>query len=242
MGALMDDDLYVAEIEIPDAVRVVGSLLTAAIVASSVLIVLLAADDGAAAGPLAPTLVALAGVPWVIEALRPFRSRLLFCSWALGPIAIVGANAWLRGADLGSSLAYQILEFPVLVLAVVQTFFSPRRALLSSVGSAYGVVLMLSLLSAARRPDLDVGAVVITQMAFAFAVGGAVAVRYAAVASARVRQAREALARQAVADERRRVAQDVHDVIAHTLSVTMLHITAARLAVVASAPEKAQEA
>ena len=39
-----------------------------------------------------------------------------------------------------------------------------------------------------------------------------------------------ALAEHAVTDERRRIAREVHDVIAHSLSVTLLHVTAARRA------------
>lgn len=38
------------------------------------------------------------------------------------------------------------------------------------------------------------------------------------------------LAAKAAADERSRIAREVHDVIAHSLSVTMLHVTAARMA------------
>jgi signal transduction histidine kinase len=38
------------------------------------------------------------------------------------------------------------------------------------------------------------------------------------------------LAAHAVADERRRIAREVHDVIAHSLSVTLLHVTGARRA------------
>jgi signal transduction histidine kinase len=41
-------------------------------------------------------------------------------------------------------------------------------------------------------------------------------------------QAQSALAAHAAADERRRIAREVHDVIAHSLSVTLLHITGAR--------------
>ncbi len=41
-------------------------------------------------------------------------------------------------------------------------------------------------------------------------------------------QAQAALAEHAAADERRRIAREVHDVIAHSLSVTLLHVTAAR--------------
>lgn len=41
-------------------------------------------------------------------------------------------------------------------------------------------------------------------------------------------QAQTQLAEHAVADERRRIAREVHDVVAHSLSVTLLHTTAAR--------------
>jgi len=43
--------------------------------------------------------------------------------------------------------------------------------------------------------------------------------------------AQQELASQAARDERRRIAREVHDVVAHSLTVTMLHLTAARLAV-----------
>ena len=39
------------------------------------------------------------------------------------------------------------------------------------------------------------------------------------------------LREQGAADERRRIAREIHDVVAHSLTVTMLHVTAARLAV-----------
>jgi signal transduction histidine kinase len=46
----------------------------------------------------------------------------------------------------------------------------------------------------------------------------------------RLREAQEALAQQAALEERRRIAREVHDVVAHSLTVTMLHLGAARLA------------
>ena len=42
--------------------------------------------------------------------------------------------------------------------------------------------------------------------------------------------AQASLAEKAAADERSRIAREVHDVIAHSLSVTMLHVSAARMA------------
>ena len=46
-----------------------------------------------------------------------------------------------------------------------------------------------------------------------------------------LREAQEALAAGAAAEERARIAREVHDVIAHSLTVTLLHVQAARLAV-----------
>ncbi|BBZ72762.1 sensor histidine kinase [Mycobacterium paraseoulense] len=41
-------------------------------------------------------------------------------------------------------------------------------------------------------------------------------------------EAQKMLAQHAAADERRRIAREVHDVIAHSLSITLLHVTGAR--------------
>jgi signal transduction histidine kinase len=56
-----------------------------------------------------------------------------------------------------------------------------------------------------------------------------------------LRAAQADLATQAAAEERRRIAREVHDVIAHTLAVTMLHLTGARH-ILRRDPERASEA
>jgi signal transduction histidine kinase len=56
-----------------------------------------------------------------------------------------------------------------------------------------------------------------------------------------LRAAQAGLAERAAADERQRIAREIHDVIAHSLSVTALHITGARMAVRRD-PEEAEEA
>ena len=53
--------------------------------------------------------------------------------------------------------------------------------------------------------------------------------------------AHAALAEQAVVAERQRIAREIHDVVAHTLSVTMLYVTGARLAIRRD-PAEAEEA
>jgi signal transduction histidine kinase len=58
-----------------------------------------------------------------------------------------------------------------------------------------------------------------------------------------VRQLREAqagLAERARAEERNRIGRELHDVIAHTLTVTLLHISSARLAVEHDLPDAAR--
>jgi signal transduction histidine kinase len=58
---------------------------------------------------------------------------------------------------------------------------------------------------------------------------------------AELRAAQADLARQAAADERRRIAREVHDVIAHSLAITMLHLTGARH-ILQRHPQRAAEA
>jgi signal transduction histidine kinase len=57
-----------------------------------------------------------------------------------------------------------------------------------------------------------------------------------------LRLAQAGLAEKAAADERSRIAREVHDVIAHSMSVTMLHITAARMALEKHKPDEALDA
>jgi signal transduction histidine kinase len=56
-----------------------------------------------------------------------------------------------------------------------------------------------------------------------------------------LREAQAGLAQRAAAEERNRIAHDLHDVIGHALTVSLLHITSARLAL-AEDPDEAGEA
>lgn len=58
---------------------------------------------------------------------------------------------------------------------------------------------------------------------------------------AELRAAQADLARQAAAEERRRLAREVHDVVAHSLAITLLHVTGARRMVMRD-PQRAVEA
>jgi signal transduction histidine kinase len=73
----------------------------------------------------------------------------------------------------------------------------------------------------------------------AWAWGFAVREQYELIQELKAAQA--GLAERAAADERQRIAREIHDVIAHSLAVTMLHLTGARLALRRD-PEEAEEA
>jgi signal transduction histidine kinase len=67
-------------------------------------------------------------------------------------------------------------------------------------------------------------------IALAFAWVAGTWMQMQTVLATRLREAQAGLAENAAADERARIAREVHDVIAHSMSVTMLHLTAARMA------------
>jgi signal transduction histidine kinase len=64
-----------------------------------------------------------------------------------------------------------------------------------------------------------------------FSVGTGALVRHERQLTAQLRAAQAGLAERARAEERNRIALELHDIIAHTLTVSLLHVTSARLAV-----------
>ena len=67
-------------------------------------------------------------------------------------------------------------------------------------------------------------------MGFCFAGFGGFLIQTLGRKTAELKAAQGELAERSAAEERQRIAREIHDVIAHSMSVTMLHITAARMA------------
>jgi signal transduction histidine kinase len=65
-------------------------------------------------------------------------------------------------------------------------------------------------------------------------------IRYQLELVRQLREAQAGLAERARAEERNRIGRELHDVIAHTLTVTLLHISSARLAVEHDLPDAAR--
>lgn len=201
----------------------------------------------AAAGevvPLGVALIIVASLPWV----RWLRVGDEGPSWSfvvhsMAPIAALGIGYWFAPAiDPGSDLAYPLLAFPGLFL-VVLGLAAARDDMATGIGVASYVSYGGPLLTAwGVGQEVDGVAVVTWHVGFALSVVAGFAVRFSSNANAAVAAAREAMAWQAAAEERRQVAREVHDVIAHTLAVTMLHVTAARMAVQRSDLESTEAA
>jgi signal transduction histidine kinase len=110
--------------------------------------------------------------------------------------------------------------FQVLMVGSVGSLATLYGGLLAT-GSAAGV-----LLAASAMDRLDNVTLYLSFVAMGWLIGYLMRVQQ--LLMIKQTQAQAALAEHAAADERRRIAREVHDVIAHSLSVTLLHVTAAR--------------
>lgn len=226
-------------------VPLVGLCCTATVIVAA----LLGSDDGARnVDPAALALVALSATPWVLRlASRSYWSNphdvwnrpVNRVEVALVAVAALHIASWRGGVDLGSPVAYQLLLFPLLLVVVLQTVGQPRRVAAVVAAAGFGIQLLGINQWADRPSGFDWTGVVTQSIGFVFAVFAAIAVRQGVLG---IDKAKRALTEQAAADERRRIARDVHDVVAHSLTVTMLHMTAARMAISRGEPDAAVEA
>nr|WP_062331237.1 histidine kinase [Herbidospora sakaeratensis] len=175
-------------------------------------------------------LILVSAIPWGRWILKGDDGP----SWwfALAVLGPLGA-AVLTG--LGSPVASVLALAVGLLLVALNVGFAP-------VPLAAGVTALTYLLAVAAALGSPPVVWVALHLGFALTLAAAYAVRVSHESSRLVAQALEALALQRAADQRRIMAQDVHDVVGHTLAVTMLHLTAARMAIRREAAAEALEA
>lgn len=168
-------------------------------------------------------LIGMAVVPWVMEALGKPLSRPVFAAWVLLPLAVLNVG----GSRFGLVMAHDAqLSLMLVVLAAGQLAATTRPP-------ATYVYALLALLVPVGRFGLEPGFEewVFWAAGIFLAGGSGVVLRRQQVLLEQLRAAQVALADEATLQERRRIAREVHDVIAHSLTVSMLHLTAARMAV-----------
>ena len=150
-------------------------------------------------------------------------ATLLVLGWR--PVLLYATVATAGIAVLGNDMSSNIGWFTVCLLAAWCVLAGTRRE-----GLAYwaGAMLMFAAEWIWGRPDPGWGAWMAgTTLTVAFSL----LIRHDRDLLRRLRQAQAGLAEQARAQERNRIARELHDVIGHTLTISLLHVQSARLAV-----------
>jgi signal transduction histidine kinase len=208
-------------------------------------------------GLLAALLVALTVVPLFLEYSQccPRRSALALAlallytvpvAWRRrNPIATF-AIVWSAGVAASVALGSPVLPFAMLVVLYSVASHCERRISLPAGGITAVGMLIIQLLT--TRYALTPGDYVVDYVVFAAAwvLGDSVRIRRAYTASleekaALLQREREDRARRAVAEERERIARELHDVVAHSMSVMVVQAGAARR-VMEDQPKRAREA
>jgi signal transduction histidine kinase len=181
------------------------------------------------------------------------HAALLPPGWQLG-LALLAASPWLLklvGVDVPRLVCIAIVLGAVfgLLLDPVQGEMAPFFLILLIISlAASGSLVYLTLVtivSVGMLVGLELAGRYSQSFGWVLGFGISAAGGYAFWAQMRLleqqRAAQVGLAERAAANERQRIAREIHDVVAHSLAVTMLHLTGARLALRRD-PNEAEEA
>ncbi|HEX3668086.1 MAG TPA: histidine kinase [Acidimicrobiia bacterium] len=162
--------------------------------------------------------------------------------WQLG-LALLAASPWvleLLGVQIPKFVCVAIVVGAVfgLLLDPVQGEMAPFFLILLIVSLAASgslvYLILVTIASVGMLVGLELAGRYSQSFGWVLGFGISAAGGYAFWTQMRLleqqRVAQAGLAEQAAADERQRIAREIHDVIAHSLAVTMLHLTGARLA------------
>lgn len=171
-------------------------------------------DDRLVAIPVA-AVIALCPLAVFFGTGMGFNPVLMWATWTSAAAILLFATSTPIPYDFAPLLL-------VLTVGAVAALTSLGGGLLSAV-SALAVLLL-----AAALHRLNGFGLYVSVLGMGWLVGYLMHVQQQLHAAQHATQ--HALAEHAAADERRRIAREVHDVIAHSLSVTLLHVTGARRA------------
>jgi signal transduction histidine kinase len=146
-------------------------------------------------------------------------------AWQRRPLLVYAAVATGGIAVLGYGMSSNVGWFAVCLLGAWCGLIGGRRD-----GLVYwaAALALLGVEWLWFEPDPGWGA---WMAGVTLSVLAALLVRHESDLVSELRAARAGLAERAMAEERSRIARELHDVIAHTLTVSLLHVTSARLAI-----------
>lgn len=158
----------------------------------------------------------LASLPWAISFtfnVMLLETVALWLAWT-GAIALL---LFATSTPIEGDFAPVLLS---MLTGVVGSMTTLRGGLLAAALAA------ALLLTAAALGRVDTPALYLSFIGIGWLVGYLMRIQQQLLIEQQ--HAQQKLAEHAAADERRRIAREVHDVIAHSLSVTLLHVTGAR--------------
>ncbi len=169
-----------------------------------------------------------AGAAPVTAGLAGAATLLLSAATFFGPVRLLPVFAVLAAtatAVLAHADPSNISWFTVALLA---GWCALSAAPVVMLGYLFGALVLFLVEAVAGRPDPGwaawVGGTIFSVVGFTFG-------RRQRDLNAALREAQAGLAQRAQAEERNRIARELHDVIAHSLTVSLMHVTGARLAV-----------
>ncbi|RNM12508.1 sensor histidine kinase [Nocardioides pocheonensis] len=145
--------------------------------------------------------------------------------WWLEAASVVAATAWLLSDPVaGASTSTLTVDTAPALLALLTAETVAREGV--RLGLVAGLLSLAAITVAAEAGKLSGGPVHMVDVLLGFVIGGMLRAQMRALTAERAARAGER--ERATLAERERIAREIHDLVAHSLSVTLLHITGAR--------------
>jgi len=172
-----------------------------------------------------PELTALA----LVLALAPQVAQYYVRSWVpwwVDTVLVLGAIAWLMSVPFEATGPENVAPAAAIFLTGSVTATAGARAGVLATAASIAVVLVADRYGD-RDPNIDI---YVIEILSGLVVGYMLRWQMRALAAERSERERER--ERATLAERQRIAREIHDLVAHSLSVTMLHVTGAKQALV----------
>lgn len=160
----------------------------------------------------------------VVLVLWPSLTQVLLgrlVPWWLEMASVAGAAAWLLADPVTGA---DTIDTAPALLALLTAEVVAREGV--RLGAAVGALSLATIGVVAGTARLVGGPVHLLDVVLGFVIGGMLRSQMRALTAERAARAKER--ERATLAERERIAREIHDLVAHSLSVTLLHITGAR--------------